>query len=97
MSLRDVVFGYPAIDNHAHPLLKEEHRQDLPFEGVISEAQSNAAKDAVHSLPGYRATRGSITVIEAQTGALYVPCMIKRRLSCFAFSQTAKELVCGVD
>ena len=57
MSLRDVVFGYPAIDNHAHPLLKEEHRQGLPFEGVISEAQSDAVKDAVHSLPGYRATR----------------------------------------
>jgi hypothetical protein len=57
MSLRDVVFNYPAIDNHAHPLLKEEHRQSLPFEGVISEAQSDAIKDAVYSLPGYRATR----------------------------------------
>ena len=57
MSLRDVVSDYPAIDNHAHPLLKEERRQSLPFEGVISEAQSDAIKDAVHSLPGYRATR----------------------------------------
>ena len=57
MSLRDVVFNYPTIDNHAHPLLKQEFRQGLPFEGVISEAQSDAIKDAVHSLPGYRATR----------------------------------------
>ena len=57
MSLKDVVFNYPAIDNHAHPLLKEERRQSLPFEQVISEAQSNAVKDAVHSLPGYRAAR----------------------------------------
>ena len=57
MSLRDVVFNYPAIDNHAHPLLKEECRRNLPFEGVISEAQPDAVKDAIHSLPGYRAAR----------------------------------------
>lgn len=57
MSLRDVVFNHPAIDNHAHPLLKEERRRSLPFEGVISEAGSDAMRDAVHSLPGYRATR----------------------------------------
>ena len=41
-------------------------------------------------------TVSSITVIEPQTCAIYVPRMIKRRLSCFAFSQTAKELVCGM-
>ena len=57
MSLKDVVFNYPAIDNHAHPLLKEEHRHSLPFEEVISEAQPNAVKDVVYSLPGYRAAR----------------------------------------
>ena len=57
MSLRDVVFNYPAIDNHAHPLLKEECRRNLPFEGVISEAQPDAVKDTIHSLPGYRAAR----------------------------------------
>jgi hypothetical protein len=56
-SLRDIVFNYPTIDNHAHPLLKEEHRQSLPFEGLISEARPNAMGDVVHSLPGYRATR----------------------------------------
>ena len=55
--LEDVVFNYPAIDNHAHPLLKEERRQSLPFEMVISEAQPNAIEDVVHSLPGYRAAR----------------------------------------
>ena len=57
MSLREVVFNYPAIDNHAHPLLKQEHRRSIPFEGAISEAQPNAIEDAIHSLPGYRATR----------------------------------------
>ncbi|KAF9652156.1 amidohydrolase 2 [Thelephora ganbajun] len=57
MSLRDIVFNYPAIDNHAHPLLKEEYRRSLPFEGVISEARPNAIGDAIHSLPGYRAAR----------------------------------------
>ena len=56
-SLRDIVFNYPAIDNHAHPLLKEEYRRSLAFEGLMSEARPNAIEDAAHSLPGYRATR----------------------------------------
>ena len=42
MSLRDVVFSCPAIDNHTHPLLKEECCRNLPFEGVISGAQPDA-------------------------------------------------------
>ena len=57
MSLREVVFDYPAIDNHAHPLLKEEDRRSVPFEAAISEVQPNAIEDAIHSLPGYRAAR----------------------------------------
>ena len=57
MSLRDVVSNYPAIDNHAHPLLKEERRRNLPFKGVISEAQTDAVGDPIHSLPAYRAAR----------------------------------------
>ena len=57
MNLKDIVFNYPAIDNHAHPLLKEEYRKSLAFEGIVLEARPNAFKDGVHSLPGYRATR----------------------------------------
>jgi hypothetical protein len=57
MSLREIVFNHPAIDNHAHPLLREEHRHSLAFEGCISEARSDAIEDAIHSLPGYRAAR----------------------------------------
>jgi hypothetical protein len=56
-SLRYIVFNYPAIDNHAHPLLKEEYRQSLAFEGSISEARPDTIGEAVYSLPGYRATR----------------------------------------
>lgn len=69
MSLRDTVFDYPAIDNHAHPLLKEEHRGSLPFEGVISEARPNAIGDAIHSLPGYRATRQLAELYELDLNA----------------------------
>lgn len=68
-SLRDIVFNYPAIDNHAHPLLKEEHRKSLPFEGAISEARLNAIEDAVHSLPGYRATRQLAELYRLDPGA----------------------------
>lgn len=64
MSLRDITFGYPAIDNHAHPLLKEVYRSEVNFDGLISEAQGPAlAEDALHTLACYRATR--------QLGSLY--------------------------
>lgn len=36
--LIDVIWDHPAIDNHAHPLLAEENRDRLAFEGLTSEA-----------------------------------------------------------
>lgn len=56
--LYKTAFTYPAIDNHAHPLLREEQRnhEDTPFEGVISEAGNAALQDSVHTLAYYRAT-----------------------------------------
>jgi len=57
-ALRKVTFTYPAIDNHCHPLLRESHRDDVHFDGVLSEAQGAAlTEDAVHTLAGYRATK----------------------------------------
>ncbi|KAH9057600.1 amidohydrolase-domain-containing protein [Lactarius vividus] len=42
---------YPAIDNHAHPLLTAENRNRLAFEGLTSEAEGPALEDAVYTLP----------------------------------------------
>lgn len=51
-------FTHPAIDNHAHPLLRAKWRDALSFEGIISEAEGEAlTKDAVHTLACFRATR----------------------------------------
>ena len=62
--LVQVAITYPAIDNHAHPLLKAEHRDYVDFDGVISEASGTAlSEDAVHTLACYRATH--------QLGKLY--------------------------
>lgn len=55
--LRRVAFTFPGIDNHAHPLLRAENRDGLFYEGLISEAEGDALKDAVQTLPAYRATR----------------------------------------
>ncbi|KAJ7579017.1 amidohydrolase 2 [Mycena floridula] len=54
--LRKAAFEFPAIDNHAHPLLKEVHRHEIPFEALVSEAEGNAIPDAAHTLACYRAT-----------------------------------------
>ncbi|KAG5338107.1 hypothetical protein C0989_008240 [Termitomyces sp. Mn162] len=56
--LHTVAFTYPAIDNHAHALLRPENRTDVPFEGLVSHLQGEALlKDAPHTLACHRATQ----------------------------------------
>lgn len=47
---------YPAIDNHAHPLLKLAHRNDMIYENIMSDADGPALQDSIHTLACYRAT-----------------------------------------
>lgn len=55
--LTRTALSFPAIDNHAHPILKEEFKDHFDFEGLISEAAGEAlTRDAVHTLACYRAT-----------------------------------------
>jgi hypothetical protein len=57
-SLHKAVFTQPALDNHAHLLLRTDKRHLLPFEGVISEAKGPALiEDARHTLACSRATK----------------------------------------
>jgi len=57
-TLYRAAFTHPAIDNHAHPLLRAETRNELPFEGVISEAGGQALlEDAPLTLACFRATK----------------------------------------
>jgi hypothetical protein len=53
----DILRNYPAIDNHAHPLLTAENRNRLAFEGLTSEAEGPALEDAVYTLPHSTARR----------------------------------------
>jgi hypothetical protein len=55
-TLHDACHKYPAIDNHAHPLLKLAHRDAMTFENVISDADGAALQDSVHSMACFRAT-----------------------------------------
>lgn len=54
--LEAICLLYPAIDNHAHPLLKDTHRYSFSFDGVISEASGSAAADSINTLACSRAT-----------------------------------------
>ncbi|GBE78754.1 hypothetical protein SCP_0116460 [Sparassis crispa] len=64
VELYTTVFSYPAIDNHAHAFLKREYRHEIPFEGIISEANGSALlEDAPQTLACYRAA--------AQLGKLF--------------------------
>jgi hypothetical protein len=56
LELHKAAFLYPAIDNHAHPLLKGAHRNTIPFEAVISEGEGAAMADSIHTLACMRAT-----------------------------------------
>lgn len=56
--LYNTCITYPAIDNHGHPLLKVEHRNDMSYESIWSDAdpQSPALQDSVHTFACYKAT-----------------------------------------
>ncbi|KAJ7672683.1 amidohydrolase 2 [Mycena rosella] len=65
--LHNACFFYPAIDNHAHPILTEEHRDRFALEGLISEAQGSALTvDSVHTLACMRAVSQLGTVLKIQ-------------------------------
>lgn len=54
--LAKAAFAYPAIDNHAHPLLIEKNRDAFAFEGLNSEATGEALTvDSHYTLACYRA------------------------------------------
>lgn len=56
-ALRKTALTFPAIDNHAHPILRKDNRNAFPYEGVISEANGEAlTRDASHTLACLRAT-----------------------------------------
>lgn len=63
-SLIDVIRDYPAIDNHAHPLLTEENRDRLAFEGLTSEAQGEALEDAAYTLAHATARRDLVQLYD---------------------------------
>jgi hypothetical protein len=67
-SLIDVIRDYPAIDNHAHPLLTEENRDRLAFEGLTSEAQGPALEDAVFTLAHTAARRDLVQLYDLPAG-----------------------------
>jgi hypothetical protein len=55
-NLAKAAFTFPVIDNHAHPLLKADHRALFPLEGVVSEAQGGALTGHAHTtLASFRA------------------------------------------
>jgi hypothetical protein len=55
-NLEKAAFTFPVIDNHAHPLLKADHRAIFPLEGLVSEAQGQALTGHVHTtLASFRA------------------------------------------
>ncbi len=55
--LSRIIFSYPAIDNHAHALLREEHKDGYPLEGLITDAHGERPlQDAAHTIACYRAT-----------------------------------------
>lgn len=70
---------FPAIDNHAHPLLREQNRNDLPYEGVISEASGEAlTRDGPHTLACLRATPQLARLLGLPDSAAWEEVKVKR-------------------
>lgn len=77
-ALRTAALTFPAIDNHAHLLLRKENRNDFPYEGVISEASGQALKDAHNTLACLRATPQLARLLGLPTSATWEEVKAKR-------------------
>ncbi|KAI0063025.1 amidohydrolase 2 [Artomyces pyxidatus] len=55
-TLADVCRRYPAIDNHAHPLLTAAHRASVSFDSLVTEAEGPAVADSANTLACFAAT-----------------------------------------
>jgi hypothetical protein len=53
---KHLVYNYPMIDNHAHPILKPEHQNTQPLESICSEAHGTALRSSINTLSHIRAT-----------------------------------------
>lgn len=53
---KHLVYTYPMIDNHAHPILKPEHQNTHPLESICSEAHGTALRSSINTLSHIRAT-----------------------------------------
>ncbi|KAI5819267.1 hypothetical protein BZA77DRAFT_259703 [Pyronema omphalodes] len=53
---KHLVYNYPMIDNHAHPILKSEHQNIYPLESICSEAHGTALRSSINTLSHIRAT-----------------------------------------
>jgi predicted TIM-barrel fold metal-dependent hydrolase len=63
--LRKAAFTFPAIDNHAHPLLRSHFREKVPFEVTLSEASEDVGlKDATQTLACFRAASQLAEILE---------------------------------
>ncbi|RDB19627.1 Protein fluG [Hypsizygus marmoreus] len=77
--LHSAAFTFPAIDNHAHALLRIDNRDSMPFEGLISEAAGDAlTKDSVHTLACYRATHQLAELLGLPAGSSWDDVKVKR-------------------
>ncbi|KAG6841395.1 hypothetical protein C0991_011559 [Blastosporella zonata] len=70
--LHAAAFTYPAIDNHAHALLRAENRADIAFEGLFTESRVDGEAlrcDALHTLACYRATQQLTKLFNLKEGS----------------------------
>ncbi|KAJ3992838.1 amidohydrolase-domain-containing protein [Lentinula boryana] len=67
--LRKTAFTFPVIDNHAHPLLRPQHRGKVPLETIISEAPSGIGldRDATQTVACFRAAAQLSKVLGIET------------------------------
>lgn len=78
--LANAALTYPAIDNHAHPLLANRNRNAFPLEGIISEANGEAlTHDARYTLASYRATAQLSKLFGSKGGELTWEALQSRR------------------
>lgn len=95
-----VIWTTPAIDNHAHPLLRHTHLGSRPLASIVTEASGDALRDTSKTLAHHRAVRQLAAALDCEEPASWdavVAAVERRRADSTEYSRWVATCLAGVE
>lgn len=99
--LRRTAFAFPAVDNHAHPLLSSQFRYKVPLEAIFSEASGEVAlkNDATQTLACFRAAAQLAEILDVEKNQDFLWGKVKEKRDAIEYEELCEMFMqrCGIQ